>query len=79
MRITEKKLRSMIKTIIEGESPSDKFDAHWDEWWKEVNKHMSTTPEWNAKTEEKGAFRCYNDGYTTDEFEEEWLARKGLL
>ena len=55
-----------------------KTEIDFDEWFSIV-QHNLREDGFDPKREEKGAHRSYLSGYTPDEYEEEWLASKGLL
>lgn len=55
-----------------------KTEIDFDEWFSIV-QHNLREDGFDPKREEKGAHQSYLSGYTPDEYEEEWLASKGLL
>ena len=55
-----------------------KTEIDFDEWFSIV-QHSLREDGFDPKREEKGAHQSYLSGYTPDEYEEEWLASKGLL
>ena len=73
-----------LKTFVAESLASDpptRLYIYWEPWWEMVKKSMASEPSWNPNSEEnqKRARMCYNQGYTPDEFEEEWLSLEGLL
>ena len=80
----KKKKRRKKRKVRESAEPNlDKYTADdFAEWYAQVQKYLAAEIKsglFDPKKEEAGAYRSYVDGYTTDTYEEEWLASKGLL
>ena len=56
----------------------DPQDTGWEKWHGEIIKNLKDDG-YEPERFEKKAYGAYNDGYTTLEFEEEWLEAMGLL
>ena len=56
----------------------DPKNTGWAEWHREIKKNLKGDG-YDPKRFEKKAWVAYNQGYTTAEFEEEWLDAMGLL
>lgn len=74
-----KKKANNIMAAAMMESGVSKVDMGFEDWWEIVKQNMAGEPSWSPEAEASGAEAAYIDGYTPDEFEEEWLARAGLM
>ena len=75
-QLTEKIIRQIVRLVLVEETTKQNSD--FKKWHEEAIKHL-TKDGYDPVKYEKGAKRSYHDGYTTMDYEIEWLARMGLL